>query len=163
MKPCLGEKSLVRLFAGAGSESERAHLASCDACRGRADAIGRDVDRIAIALREAAAEKPRGSRASPESARRWWPALAGVAAAAGIAAALLSSAPRPSPSGADIVRRAEPEQMRASVRDLSQAMFQVGDPRGVPMPRRPSSAELVNAALAGWPCGDGESFAVSCR
>jgi hypothetical protein len=164
MNPCLGEKSLARVFAGAGSESERAHLAGCATCRRHVDEIARDVDRIATALRGAAAEERHGSRA-PETSldRRWRPALAGIAAAAVLAAMVISGIPASTPEGAGAAGRAGTDRMRASVRDLSHAMFRFGEPRAAVVPQSRSSAELVNAALAGWPCGDGESFAVSCR
>jgi len=144
MKRCPSEPALVKAYAGAASESLQAHVRSCAGCGERLARIVRDVDLVERTLRA-----PRPARA-PAHAPRWvWaPAAAAVAAAAVVALAVATGPPARVAPGAAPPSDAE---VRAAVRDVSSALFLVGEP-GAESLSRPSSTAIVQAALAGgWP------------
>jgi hypothetical protein len=51
MTGCLGDRALIRLSEDEGRPSERQHLATCQLCTSRAQALGRDVALVATVLR----------------------------------------------------------------------------------------------------------------
>jgi anti-sigma factor RsiW len=171
MSRCPSERALARVFAGAGSAADEAHLARCPACDQRYRRLADDVARIGFVLEQAAAARvtprlqeqvssnamPRRWRRSRVVVRPWsWGLGAAAVAATAALAVLVSDVPtdRRTSRATAPASSVAPSAMRAAVRDVSSALFQLGEDAPtyqVPRPRSPSS--YVQAALeGGGPC-----------
>jgi hypothetical protein len=78
MTRCLRDKTLLRLLEGNGSERERSHLESCEACSERYSQMRRDLDLIKHALEQ---DPPPSALRFPQMLPffRWMPTAAALA------------------------------------------------------------------------------------
>lgn len=130
-----------------GTAEDRAHLAGCGACAARYRAIERDVQAFARTL---AVGDPPAVRAGR---RNWyWPAAAGLGAAAVAATLWLTAGVRmPAPAPHDEARQA---QAAIALAEISSALFSVeGDPGRVTA--TPSAEGDTSSACGEWWHDDG--------
>ena len=116
MSRCLSERTLMRLIAGGGRESQRAHLAACDRCEARYRAIGDALDRVTEVLLHT--EPP--LRSASLLARYWMPATAAAVASLALLVWVEITVWR-------AVTPAQPEEVTAFLSDLSATMFSARD------------------------------------
>jgi len=147
VNPCLSDDALERVQADLGSIAERAHLAGCAACTGRARRMRRDLDLITAVLRET--REPL-THAAPAH-RRWIPAAVGLSMAAlallvWVEVAVWRAVTPPATM--------QPQEVAAILSDVSASLFSVnGDPVPAPADDGPltleSMARDVDSTLTG--------------
>ena len=147
MNPCLSDDALERVQADLGSIAERAHLAGCAACTGRARRMRRDLDLITAVLRETREPLPHAAPAH----RRWIPAAVGLSMAAlallvWVEVAVWRAVTPPATM--------QPQEVAAILSDVSASLFSVnGDPVPAPADDGPltleSMARDVDSTLTG--------------
>lgn len=147
MNPCLSDDALERVQADLGSIAERAHLAGCAACTGRARRMRRDLDLITAVLRET--REPL-THVAPAH-RRWIPAAVGLSMAAlallvWVEVAVWRAVTPPATM--------QPQEVAAILSDVSASLFSVnGDPVPAPADDGPltleSMARDVDSTLTG--------------
>jgi hypothetical protein len=147
VNPCLSDDALERVQADLGSIAERAHLAGCAACTGRARRMRRDLDLITAVLRET--REPL-THVAPAH-RRWIPAAVGLSMAAlallvWVEVAVWRAVTPPATM--------QPQEVAAILSDVSASLFSVnGDPVPAPADDGPltleSMARDVDSTLTG--------------
>lgn len=164
---CLHDESIGRIADGCASEEELAHEAGCSACRRRVErvrALGAALRRLPLARERAPASLEAtlrglgaGARAGRIERKRWWRAMAGLAAAMAASLALLLA-----PDGGGLSEALADEAVSRHLRAFasgngSGCQVESGDPEElarflaaglgteVPVPAPPPGAELVGA------------------
>jgi hypothetical protein len=80
MTGCLRDRTLISLYYGRGTTTQRSHLTQCEACAIRYRQLERDLEAISQVLREKPPPKTVSHRFRPFSAR-WLPTTAALALA----------------------------------------------------------------------------------
>jgi hypothetical protein len=127
VSPCLSDDVLERVHADLGSIAERAHLAGCAACTGRARQLRRDLDVITAVLRDTREPLTLPLTQIAPARRRWLPAAIGLSTAAlallvWVEVAVWRAVTPVPPS-------MQPQEVAAILSDVSASLFSVnGDP-----------------------------------
>ena len=80
MNGCLRDRTLLSLYYGRGTTTQKTHLTECDACAARYRQLERDLEAISQVLREKPLPKTVSHRFRPFSVR-WLPTTAALALA----------------------------------------------------------------------------------
>ena len=139
MSACLSDDALARVHTDLASIPERAHLAACAACAGRARQLRRDLEVITAVLRDT--REPL-TRIAP-ARRRWLPAAVGLSAAAvtllvWVEVAVWRAVTPVPPS-------MQPQEVAAILSDVSASLFSVS---GDPVPNTGDDAPLSLESMA---------------
>jgi hypothetical protein len=123
MSRCLSDDALTRVEADLATAAERAHLATCAPCAGRARRGRRELELITAVLRDVPAPLPR----PVASRRRWVPAVVGLSVAA--LALLLWVEVAVWRAVTPVPPTMQPQEVAAILSDVSASLFSVtGDP-----------------------------------
>lgn len=138
---CLSDDALARVEAELASPAERAHLAGCATCTGRARRLDRELDLIAGVLRDT-----REPRSRVAARRRWLPAAVGLSAAAvGLLMWVEVAVWR---AVTPVPPTMQPQEVAAILSDVSASLFSVsGDPSSAPPEESPQSLEAMAREL----------------
>jgi len=156
MSRCLPEDTLLMLYSGEGSDAERAHLRSCQACEARHARLGDDLQLIDRVLSEAPPQRTSAHRLAPRGLR-WMPV---AAALAGIVAFVMGVSRLWSPPSVQVA--AATASVSVFAEDVSAALFATPEP---PMLEMASSnmAHLQAALTGGWPCTGAQLLNGECN
>jgi hypothetical protein len=138
MSACLSDDALARVHTDLASIPERAHLAACAACAGRARQLRRDLEVITAVLRDSREPLARVTR----TRRRWLPAAVGLSAAA---VALLWVEVAVWRAVTPVPPSMQPQEVAAILSDVSASLFSVS---GDPVPGTGDDAPLSLESMA---------------
>lgn len=145
MKGCFQDRTLLSLYEGEGTQAQRAHLESCEACAKRYERLVRDLELIGQVLREG--PPPQVSYTDPYLLyKRWIP----VAAALAVGIALTWGAMwalRPAPEV--LPEEAGNESVLRFSEQVSAALFPTVTDNPAEMPNLDSSFTYLDAAFGG--------------
>lgn len=147
MNQCLKDRSLLLLYEGEGTSTQRSHLAECKDCATRYQRLGRDLDAIERVLREEPPSEIVRYRPQPFTLR-WLPTAAAVAM---VLALVWGSVQMWSPSPPPI-KETSNEEIWYILEEVSADLFLLDEAIAEEPWSLDADYDLPVALLEEWPC-----------